>query len=75
MAVRMLSFLGEFPMKIHPQDSDVLCSRCGSEAKWRYLDPSETKVEIDCTDCGRFEISRAELEQAEFDIVPAEDRP
>lgn len=55
------------------QDSpDTICVRCGAEAAWRFLDPAV--VEIVCPDCGRFEITRAEFEQAEFDIAQAEER-
>jgi hypothetical protein len=31
-------------------------------------------VEIICPDCGKFEVPRAEFEQAEFDIAQAEER-
>jgi DNA-directed RNA polymerase subunit RPC12/RpoP len=62
-------------MNTDKQDSpEILCSRCGTPAVWRFLDETREMLEIDCPDCGRFEISKAELEQAEFDIVPAEER-
>jgi len=53
---------------------ETVCVRCGSEANWQFVDPSEQAVEIVCPDCGRFEISKAEFEQAEFDIAQAEER-
>jgi hypothetical protein len=45
-----------------------LCPRCGSDAEWSFRDEEETVVEVVCADCGRFELSRAEFDQAESDI-------
>jgi len=53
---------------------ETLCSRCGAEANWHFLDEEEQVVEVICPDCGRFEVPRAEFEQAEFDIAQAEER-
>jgi hypothetical protein len=53
---------------------DTVCSRCGAEANWRFLDVDKQLVEIICPECGRFELSTAEFEQAEFDIAQAEER-
>ena len=53
---------------------DTICVRCGAEAYWRFIDEMEQMVEIVCQDCGRYEISRAELEQSEFDIAQADER-
>jgi len=53
---------------------DTICVHCGSEANWRFLDETKQTVEIVCPDCGRFEIPRAEFEQAEFDIAQSEER-
>ena len=51
------------------------CPRCKEEATWRFLDEEKNRVEIFCSDCGRFELSRAEFEQAESDVVePSEQR-
>jgi DNA-directed RNA polymerase subunit RPC12/RpoP len=48
---------------------DGLCPRCGTDAEWSFLDSEQTKVEVVCPDCGVFELSRAEFDQAEADIA------
>lgn len=48
---------------------DGLCPRCGTDAEWSFLDSEQTKVEVVCPDCGAFELSRAEFNQAEADIA------
>jgi len=53
---------------------ETTCVRCGADANWSFIDEPEQVVEIVCPDCGRFEISRAEFEQAEFDMVQSEER-
>ena len=52
---------------------DTTCTRCGADARWGFLDTTEQIVEIVCPNCGRFELSRAEFEQAEFDIAQGEE--
>lgn len=47
----------------------AICSRCGGEAEWIYLDCAETRVEVICPDCGKAEMSRAEFDQAEEQVV------
>jgi len=59
---------------IQQNSPDTICVRCGAEATWRFADPAEEVVEITCPDCGRFEVSRVEFEQAEFDIAQVEER-
>jgi len=57
------------------QDSpDTACPHCGAEANWRFVNEAKQSVEIVCPDCGRFEIPRAEFEEAEFDIAQADER-
>jgi hypothetical protein len=53
---------------------DALCLRCGAEATWRFVDEAKQTIEVVCPDCGRFEVPRAEFEQAEFDIARADER-
>ena len=53
---------------------DIPCTRCGQEASWRFLDDSKSLVEVTCPDCGRWEVPRAEFDQAEFEIVEGEER-
>jgi predicted RNA-binding Zn-ribbon protein involved in translation (DUF1610 family) len=53
---------------------DTICVRCGAEASWLFADDEKQFVEIVCPNCGRFEMTRAEFEQAEFDIAQAEER-
>ena len=53
---------------------EALCNHCGGEAAWRFLDDEESRVEVICPDCGRFEMAREELDQAELDIAVPEER-
>lgn len=55
-------------------ERDMICTHCGAEAIWRFLDEEESRVEVECPDCGRFEMSRAEFEVAESDISAQEER-
>jgi DNA-directed RNA polymerase subunit RPC12/RpoP len=56
------------------ESPETMCSRCGAQANWRFIDADEKTVEIVCPDCGRFEIPKAELERAEFEMVEPEER-
>ena len=48
---------------------DVICMRCGSDAEWIFVDSDQTRVEVTCPDCGKFEMLRTEFDQAESKIV------
>lgn len=45
-------------------EHDTLCPRCGAEAQWSFLDPEKSQIEILCPDCGRYEMSREDFDQA-----------
>jgi predicted RNA-binding Zn-ribbon protein involved in translation (DUF1610 family) len=53
---------------------EASCAHCGGEARWRFLDDQETRVEVVCPDCGRFEMTREEFDAAELDIAGPEER-
>jgi len=48
---------------------DVLCARCGADAEWIFVDREQTRVEVTCPDCGKFEMLRTEFDRAESEIV------
>ena len=48
---------------------DVLCARCGGDAEWVFLDTEQTRVEVTCPNCGKFEMSRVEFDLAESEII------
>jgi hypothetical protein len=56
------------------EEGPLECPRCRAEAEWRFLDETKEMIEILCSDCGRFEMSRTEFEQAESDVVEAPER-
>lgn len=60
--------------RIGEEEGPLECPRCRAEADWRFLDEAKEVVEILCSECGRFEMSRTEFEQAESDVVEATDR-
>lgn len=45
-------------------EHDTLCPRCGAEAQWSFLDSEKTQIEVMCPDCGRYEMTREEFDQA-----------
>lgn len=53
---------------------EMLCPRCRGEATWRFLDEGKSLIEMVCSDCGIFEMPRAEFEKAESDIAEPEER-
>ena len=42
----------------------IICPRCGEDAAWSFLDEEKRRIEIVCPDCGRYEMSREEFDQA-----------
>jgi predicted RNA-binding Zn-ribbon protein involved in translation (DUF1610 family) len=52
----------------------AICARCGGDAEWIFLDNEQTRVELTCPDCGKSEMSRAEFDQTESQIVEPGER-
>lgn len=48
------------------------CSRCGGDARFRYLDDSKQNVEIECPACGRFVMPREAFDYAAADVAETE---
>jgi hypothetical protein len=52
---------------------DIVCPRCGAEAACRDTGPEQDQVEIRCTDCGPFFLTRSEFEAAQAERGEPED--
>ena len=52
----------------------AICTRCGGDAEWVFVNSERTRVEVHCPDCGKFEMSRADFDRAESEIVEPEER-
>jgi predicted RNA-binding Zn-ribbon protein involved in translation (DUF1610 family) len=55
-------------------ERDTICARCGVDAEWIFMDAEQTRVEVTCPDCGKFEMTRVEFDQAESEIVEPGER-
>jgi len=44
-------------------EHDALCPHCGAEAKWLFLNPEKSRIEVMCRDCGRYELTREEFDR------------
>jgi transcription elongation factor Elf1 len=49
---------------IERDEHEGTCPRCGAEARWSFLDEEKRQIEVMCEDCGRFEITREEFDEA-----------
>jgi len=45
-----------------------MCGYCGKDAIWRFLDEDESRIDVICPDCGRYEIARPEFDHARSGI-------
>ena len=52
----------------------ALCPRCGGEVEWNFADDAGTRVEVNCADCGRYEMEASEFDAAEAEITGGEER-
>ena len=52
----------------------AICVHCGGDAEWIFADSEKTRVEVTCPDCGKMELSRAEFDHVESEIVEPEER-
>jgi len=48
-------------------EHEAPCPRCGEEAQWSFLDANKDRIEVLCPNCGRYEMSRQEFDQAAVD--------
>jgi endogenous inhibitor of DNA gyrase (YacG/DUF329 family) len=53
-------------------EHQTACPRCGADAEWSYIDPEKTRIEVMCAECGRYEITREELDEAMEDVEAGE---
>ncbi len=44
-------------------EHEAPCPRCGADAEWSYLDENKNRIEVQCPDCGRYEMSKEEFDQ------------
>ena len=45
-------------------EHEALCVRCGAEALWSFLDPEKNLIEVMCPDCGRYQMTKEDFDQA-----------
>ena len=48
------------------------CPRCGADAEWSYLEEKKTRIEVMCSECGRYEIAREDFDKAMEDAEAGE---
>lgn len=48
------------------------CTRCGGEARFRFLDGAKRRVEVECPACGRYALAREEFDEAAADLAEPE---
>lgn len=53
-------------------EHDAPCPRCGMPAEWSYLDAGKTLIEVMCSNCGRYQMSREEFDLRAIDVVEPE---
>jgi DNA-directed RNA polymerase subunit RPC12/RpoP len=44
--------------------NERVCLRCGKDAEWSYPDPDKSRVDVKCTTCGSYQMSREECHLA-----------
>jgi hypothetical protein len=61
-------------MKVRERNEhQTICPRCAGEAEWSFLNPEMAKVEIMCSDCGRFEMPREDFDRVAVESAGLEE--
>ena len=45
-------------------EHETVCPTCGADAEWSFLNPEKTRIEVMCPNCGRYEMTREQFDQA-----------
>jgi transcription elongation factor Elf1 len=45
-------------------EHQAACPRCDAEAEWSYLDAENNEIEVVCSECGRYVLTKEEFDKA-----------
>jgi endogenous inhibitor of DNA gyrase (YacG/DUF329 family) len=58
---------------VERDEHEISCPRCGADAQWSFARIDKQEVEVVCSDCGRFVMSREEFDAAAAETAPLSD--